>query len=138
MHASLQKQVAFNRRVLKNEELTSGINADLADFLQDMGVAAENPVFVCVNVGERMRGTQPVCGQLWTQEDGQISAVNMVHEGLDSSRESVALFGIYDALSWRRAMEISMGPNYRRPGQRIIAYPKFLDKLGVVLATGYA
>jgi hypothetical protein len=59
----------------------------------------------------------------------------MVHEGLDSSRESVALFGIYDALSWRREMEISMGPNYRRLGQRIIVYPKFLDMLGMVSAT---
>jgi hypothetical protein len=38
MHASLPKQVAFNRRVLRAEEQTSGINLGLGDFLQEMSL----------------------------------------------------------------------------------------------------
>jgi hypothetical protein len=60
MHACYQKQVAFNQRVLKDEEEVSGINSGLADFMQGMSFAIDNPVFVYVNVGERMRGTRPV------------------------------------------------------------------------------
>jgi hypothetical protein len=33
-------------------------------------------------------------------------------------------------------METSMDPDYKRMGQRVIVYPKFLNKLGSVLATG--
>jgi hypothetical protein len=33
-------------------------------------------------------------------------------------------------------MEISEDPAYLRPGERVIVYPKFLDKLTIVLATG--
>jgi hypothetical protein len=36
----------------------------------------------------------------------------------------------------RVAMETSLDPKYKRPGQRVIVYPKFLDKLGSVLASG--
>jgi hypothetical protein len=121
---------------LKNEEEVSGINSGMADFLQDMSFAPEHSVFVCVNVGERMRGTQPIAGELWAQEGRQMTATAELVEGLDSSRESVALSGVYNALVWRHAMETSMDPNYKRRGQRVIVYPRFLDKFGIILASG--
>jgi hypothetical protein len=102
MHACQQKQVAFNRRVLKPEEEVSGINSGLADFLQEMSFAPENPVYVCVNVGERTKGTQPIGGQLWTQECRQMSVTNKVVEDRDSSRKAVALSG---RTRWTRALE---------------------------------
>jgi hypothetical protein len=34
--------------------------------------------------------------------------------------------------TWART---SIDPDYTRPGQPVIVYPKFLEKLGVVLAT---
>jgi hypothetical protein len=45
---------------LRNEELISSINVDLADF--SMGMTIELPLLAYVNVGGRMRGTRPVCG----------------------------------------------------------------------------
>jgi hypothetical protein len=112
MHACLQKEVAFNRRILKNEEEVAGINADLEDLSQDMKM--DTHLFACVNVGGRMRRTQPVCGQLWTQEDRQMSATCFPMEGLGNSREEVALSGIVNVLTWRHALETSQGPNYLR------------------------
>jgi hypothetical protein len=53
MHASLQKQVAFKQRVLKNDELISGINLGLSGYLQGMDI--NMPLYPCVNVGERVR-----------------------------------------------------------------------------------
>jgi hypothetical protein len=67
MHASRQKQIAFNQRVLKAEDQIAGINAGHGDFLQDMCFTDEEPLFICVAVGHTMRGTHPVGGQLWTQ-----------------------------------------------------------------------
>jgi hypothetical protein len=93
---------------LKNEEEVSGINSGLADFLVGLSVEVENPVFVCVNVRERMRGTQPICGRLWTQEDRQMTATNPPMEKLDKYRESVTLSGIVDALTWRHVIEVSV------------------------------
>jgi hypothetical protein len=136
MHASLQKQIAFNRRALKTEEEVSGINFELADFLNDMRFAPENPVFVCVNVGHTIRGTQPVGSQLWTQESRQMTATNPVFESLDNSREFVALSAVLEALAWRHAMEEPQDPDFKRPGQRVIVYPKLVSKFGVGLSTG--
>jgi hypothetical protein len=90
-------------------------------------------VFVCVNVSERRRGAQPVCGQLWTHEGGQMTATSTPIEVLRHSREEVALSGNADALTWRHAFEISDNPDYPRRGQRIIVCPKFLDKLDSIL-----
>jgi hypothetical protein len=57
MKACLQEQVAFNQRILRNEEEVSGINADLTDFLQEMKIASL--LFACVNLGGRIHGAQP-------------------------------------------------------------------------------
>jgi hypothetical protein len=62
MHACLQKKVAFNQRILRNEEEVSAVSSGLADLLQDMRM--DEPWFACINGGGRMRGTQPVCGQV--------------------------------------------------------------------------
>jgi hypothetical protein len=94
MHARLQKQVAFNQRVLKNEELIAGINVALAGFLQGMDI--DMPLYACVNVGERVRGAQPICGELFVHEDRQMSASCEPLEGLCTSREEGALSGIAD------------------------------------------
>jgi hypothetical protein len=56
-----------------NDEEASGINSSLADFLHGMRMYTQS--FVCGDVGERMRGPQPVCGQLWTHEDRQMSGL---------------------------------------------------------------
>jgi hypothetical protein len=48
MHASRQRQIAFNKRVLKAEEQIARINSGFADFLQDMSFDPVEPVFVCV------------------------------------------------------------------------------------------
>jgi hypothetical protein len=57
-----QKQIAFNKRILEKENETGHINSELPDFLNGLNIL--KPTFVFLNVGERMRGTQPVCGQL--------------------------------------------------------------------------
>jgi hypothetical protein len=60
IHACLQKQVAFNQRILKNEELISGIDVEMAEFLREMSMEA--PLLACVNVSGRIRATQRICG----------------------------------------------------------------------------
>jgi hypothetical protein len=122
-----------HQRILKNEEEVAGINADLADFLQGMKISALR--VACVNAGGRMRGMQPVCGQLWTQKNRQMSAASLPMEGLGNSREEAALSGIVDVLSWRHALETSQDPNCLPPGQRVVVYLKFLDKLNDIMAT---
>jgi hypothetical protein len=76
----------------------AGINSGLADFLRGFDVRPAVPVYVCVNVADQMKkGRQPVCGQLWTQEDRQQIAISMQFPypgaDLDKSREHTALWG---------------------------------------------
>jgi hypothetical protein len=132
-NASLQKQIAFSRRVLKAEEQTAGINAGLGDFLQEMSFEDTKLVFVCVGADHTMRGIQPVGWQVWKQEDPEMSAVNPVLDGMHTSPESVILSAIPEALAWRHVMETAAVPNYKRPGQRIVVYPKSLTKFPEVL-----
>jgi hypothetical protein len=96
----------------------------------------DTPLFACANVGGRMRGTQPLCGQLWTQKGRQMSATCLPIEGLGNSQEEVALSGIVDVLTWRHGPDTSQAPNYPGPGQREVVYPKFLDKLDSILSNG--
>jgi hypothetical protein len=63
MHASLSKRIAFNRRILKVEDEISGINSDLAQFVQGLSPAQAIPIYICVNDGNSMRGSQPIGGQ---------------------------------------------------------------------------
>jgi hypothetical protein len=101
MHAFRQMQISFNHRILKIEEQVAGINSGLGDFLRDLSFSEEDPLFNCVGVRHTMRGTQPVGGQLWTRCSRQMSATNKVLQGMDSSRESVAISAIAEAVCWR-------------------------------------
>jgi hypothetical protein len=64
-----------------------------------------------------------------------MTATNKVLDGMDSSRESVALSAIADAVGWRHALEITSDPNYRRRCQRVIMYPR-LPKFSTLMITG--
>jgi hypothetical protein len=134
MHACIQKQVAFNQRILKKEEMISSINVEMPDFM--MGVVVEVSIVACVNFGERMRGTQPVCGVLLVQEDRRMTQSCSAMDGLGNSREEVALSGIIGVLKWRHALETSFDQDYKRPCQSLVIYPKLLDKLDAVITTG--
>jgi hypothetical protein len=136
MHACRHQQVAFNRRILKNEEQISGISVGLGDFLQGMSMEVHLVACVSVSVGGRMRGTQPLCGELWQQEGRQMTASCLSFDGLGKSREEVALSGVADVLPWRNALETRRDPNFLRPGQRVVVCPKFLDELDAILSSG--
>jgi hypothetical protein len=129
-------QIAFNKSVLRKEEETVAINSELSDFL--MGMSLEETTFVCINVGDRMIGTQPVCGQLWFQENRRRTATSTSLPGMRVSKEEVGLSGISNALTWLPVCEENdyvQNLEYKRPGQRVIIYPDFLSKLGLALAT---
>jgi hypothetical protein len=84
MHASLQKQIAFNRRVLKAEDRIAG----LADSLQDVSFDESDPAFICVAADHTMRGRRPVGGQLWKQGDREMTSTNHVLDGMDDKPDS--------------------------------------------------
>jgi hypothetical protein len=69
IHASVEKQISFSRWVLKGEDEISGINSSLSDFL--LGVDATQPLYVWVNVGERVPWTQPTCGNFGLRRTGR-------------------------------------------------------------------
>jgi hypothetical protein len=76
IHAFLSKQIAFNRRILKTEDEISGINAEMRGFLQEMSLDPRILLYVCVNFGHTMRGSQLIWGQLWAQKSRQFTATN--------------------------------------------------------------
>jgi hypothetical protein len=79
-----------------------------------------------------MRGSQPIGGQYWRQEDRHMASTNLVYLDADSSRESVVLSAIYDAVAWKHALELHTDPNVLRTQQQIVVYPKNL-KIEAVL-----
>jgi hypothetical protein len=124
MHASCQKQIAFNKWVVEKENEIAHINSEMADFLIDMDLGLTT--FVFLNVGERMRCTQQVCGQLWINVSRKMTATRTVLPGLSTSRGSMTLSGISEVLTWRQVLEFL--EEYPRPGKRVIIYPDFLQK----------
>jgi hypothetical protein len=136
MHASRSKQNAFNRRILKVEDEISGINSDLAQFVQKLSPDPANPIYVCVNDGASMRGSQPIGGQYWRQGNLQMAATNQVCYEADSSRESVALSAVCDAIAWRHALEINSDLDLLRTQQRVIVYPTILKGMMRILESG--
>jgi hypothetical protein len=66
----------------------------------------------------------------------QITAANKVLDGIDSSRESVALSAIAETVACRHVLEKTSDPDYKRRGQRLIIYPKFSSKFSLVMTTG--
>jgi hypothetical protein len=101
-----------------------------------MSFVESNPVFVCVEAGHTMRGTQPLGGQMWKQENREMAAVNVVLQGMDTGKESVLLAAIAEAVTWRHAMEMATDPSFNRPGQRIVIYPKSLTSSTECLQRG--
>jgi hypothetical protein len=65
-----------------------------------------------------------------------MSAVNLIMDGMDTGRESVILSAIAEAVTWRHAMEQATDPNFKRPGQRVIVYPKSMTKFSECLRRG--
>jgi hypothetical protein len=134
MQACLRKEVAFNRSILMKENQVLVINADVANFLQGISADPNVPLVVCVNTAENSKHAQPTYGQLWLQEERQMTVSGKVREELDQSQKSIALTGVHDALDWRHVMERS---GDQKPGQRVVIYQKCLDKLDIILASGY-
>jgi hypothetical protein len=85
------------------------------------------------------KGWQAICSQVWSQEHRQQAAVSVSYKyaesEVDRSRERTVLCGVVDALAWRHVNETSMDPKFKRPGQRMVVYPRFMVKLPEVLAT---
>jgi hypothetical protein len=54
-----------------------------------VGFDFSKPVLAVVKTGRRSRGTQPVWGQLWIQEDRCVSATNGIPPDTDQSREAI-------------------------------------------------
>jgi hypothetical protein len=110
MHSRFLKQVAYNERVIGIEKEIAAINTDAVDFLYEMTLNHEDPIFVCVNGSEEMkRGEEPIAGQLWTQQDRHLTVYNRPLEGMTDSRESAVLTGVAEAVTWRHALELEDG-----------------------------
>jgi hypothetical protein len=68
-----------------------------------------------------------------------MTATNGCLPDMYSSREEVALSGLADVPPWRDAPEqfdSEKYPDIKLLTQRVIVYPKLLDKLGLFLTTG--
>jgi hypothetical protein len=98
VHVSREKRVTFNKRVLENEDEIAAINLGLSDFL--MGIDLSKTTFVVIGVGQRMRGTQPICEQLRIPEDRNMTETSTVLPNMEESRSVVELAGIPDVLTW--------------------------------------
>jgi hypothetical protein len=68
-----------------------------------------------------------------------LTPTNGCLRGIGTTWEDVALSGFAVALPWWHTLEVvdyDLHPDYKRPSQRVIAYPKLVDKLDLILATG--
>jgi hypothetical protein len=97
-----------------------------------MSIDPAEQLVICVNGSEEMkRNEAAIGGQLWIQGERQMTASNMVLEGMTNSRESAILSATVEAITWTHALETD-GP---RKGQRIVIYPKEISQLETVLST---
>jgi hypothetical protein len=132
MHASYQKQVAYNQRVLSAEDEMAGINSEAADFLSQMSVDPSEPIIICVNAGESFkRHEQHTGGQLWMQSDRKMTATNIPFPGMTNDSNSACLAGVAEAVEWAHAMEKCLP---KRTTQRIVLYPPTLPDFSRVLS----
>jgi hypothetical protein len=127
-------QLAYNQRVLNAEKEVAGINCDVADFLSRMSTDPSDQLIICVNGSEEMkRNETAIGGQLWIQGDRQMTASNVVLEGMANTREAAILTAAVEAVAWKHCLEPDEGP---RKGQRVVIYPKEITQLQEVLNTG--
>jgi hypothetical protein len=130
MQSVLQKQVAYNQRIMEAEDEIAGINGDLPRFLWEMKFTEEEQVVICVKGSESMkRNEEQIAGQLWIQEDHHMAGSNKVLDGMANTRDSVVLSAVVEAVAWGHAGE----PAGTRKGQRVIVYPKDIPQLDAVL-----
>jgi hypothetical protein len=54
---------------------------------------------VFVDTGETFEDSQPICGQLWSNDGDRMTASNSTRDG--ATREFVLMTGINEALSWK-------------------------------------
>jgi hypothetical protein len=123
MDASERSQAAFNATVPREGTKVVAINSDIPDFLTWLSMAV--PVIVSINAPETFKGSQPVCGQLWTQQERinsevvlrQMAAFNDVLPDIGTSRKAILLSGVADVLAWPRYLEISAYETVKRQGR---------------------
>jgi hypothetical protein len=98
MQSSLQKQIAYNQRIMEAEAGIAGINSDLPRFLWEMKFTDEEQVIICVDGSESLkRNEEQIAGQIWIQGDRQITVSNKVLDGMANTRESAVLSAVVDA-----------------------------------------
>jgi hypothetical protein len=130
MQSVLQKQIAYNQRIMEAEDEIAGINCDLPRFLWEMKFTEEEQVIICVNGSESMkRNEEQIAGQLWIQGDRQMAASNKVLDGMANTRDSAVLSAVVEAVAWCHAGE----PAGSRKGQRVIVYPKDIPQFDALL-----
>jgi hypothetical protein len=135
MHASLPKQVAYSQRVLSAENKIAGINCDIGEFLSQMSPNPAEPVIICVNAGESLKGhKQHFGGRLWLQSDRQMTATNIQFDGMPNDGVSVCLAGVTGAVEWDHVLETALP---KHTTQRVVIYPPSLSKLETVLISGH-
>jgi hypothetical protein len=132
MQSTLQKQVAYNHRVMEAEEGIAGINCEVPHFLSDIKFDPDEQLIICVNGSEEIkRNEEAIAGQLWTQGGRQMTASNKVFLGMANTRDSAILAAAAKAVIWRHAGE----PDGPRKGQRVVVFPKDLPQLEAVLVS---
>jgi hypothetical protein len=126
MQSTFLKQLAYNQRVLEAKKEVAGINCDVVDFLSGMSTDPDDQVVICVNGSEEMkRHETAIGGQLWMQGDRQMTASNVVLEGMANTREAAILSAAVEAVTWKHCLEPDDGP---RKGQRVVIYPKEIQE----------
>jgi hypothetical protein len=97
MDASCEKQIAFNKLILVNEDEIAEINSSPPDFL--MATDFTTATYVAIGVGHKTMGTQQICEQLLVQGDRRMTAASTIIHNTGYSREVVALAGILAVLT---------------------------------------
>jgi hypothetical protein len=132
MNARKLKQIAYNERVSQAEEVISGINCDIADFLSGMG--STGTITVCINAGASMNKNEAILGgQFWQQEGRSMTAVNGVIDGMPTTRESAILAAAVEAVEWMHPIE-SVTDDGRRATPRILVYPAEMPQIEEALS----
>jgi hypothetical protein len=111
MQSTFLKQLAYNQRVLNAEKEIAGINCDVADCLSGMSLDPSDQLIICVNGSEEMkRNDSSIGGQLWIQGDRQMTASNLVIEGMANTKEGAVLAAAVEAVTWKHTLEPDDGP----------------------------
>jgi hypothetical protein len=97
-----------------------------------MGFDSAKSKFVAIGIGSQMRGAQPICGQLWVQEERIMTETCTPPPEYGQSKEVIALAGVLDALQWRHVLETNTS---EKAGLSLVIDPRLLSKLVLVVPT---